>query len=187
MATGTSKPHCVKCGKERSTSKCTGCSQDFCFDHFTDRRQELRKQLDEIEINHNIFRQTLNEQMNKPEGHSVIKEIDQWENDSIRKIHQTAKECRETVFQHTNKHINQMETNLTNVYDQIKKIRKENGFNEIDLNQLKQKLTQIKNELAQSPNFSIPPDSTTFIDKISVKVSCGKFVYYISVDKRANL
>ncbi len=39
--TGTSKAYCIKCGKERSTSKCAGCFQDFCYNHLTDHRQEL--------------------------------------------------------------------------------------------------------------------------------------------------
>ena len=65
--------------------------QIFCFNHLTDHRQELSQQLDEIEINRDIFRQTLNEQINNPKKHSLIKQIDQWEEDSIEKFNKQQK------------------------------------------------------------------------------------------------
>jgi chromosome segregation ATPase len=174
MATVTSKPYCVKCEKERATTKCSGCSQDFCYNHLTDHRQELNQQLDHIEVNRDLFRQTLNEQTTNPTKHSFIKQIDQWENDSIKKIEQTAKECRQLILQYTKEHINQMEINLTKLTDQLRQTRKENDFNEIDLHQLKQKMTQLEEELDKFPHVFIQDDSTSFINKISVVVSSGK-------------
>lgn len=41
--------------------KCGGCLKDFCFNHMTNHRQELSKQLDEIQITRDLFRQTLTE------------------------------------------------------------------------------------------------------------------------------
>jgi chromosome segregation ATPase len=179
METEFRRVHCAKCGKERWTSKCAGCSQDFCYNHLPDHRQELSQQLDEIEINRNLLRQTLNEQTNNPEQHLLIKQIDEWEKDSIKIIEETAKQCRESLFEHTTKSINQIETNLSKLTDEMREIRKENDFNEIDLNQLKNKLTKLAEELDKPANVSVQQESTSLIKKIRIVVSSRKFVFII--------
>jgi hypothetical protein len=177
MATEISKAQCIKCGKERSTLKCAGCSQDYCYNHLTAHRQELSEQFDEIEMNRDLLRQTLNEQTNNPKQHLLIKQIDQWEKDSIQIIEQTAKESRELLFEYTTKSIHPIEINLTKLSDEMREIRTENDFNEIDLNQMKNKLTQLAKELDQSANVSVQQESASLINKISIVVSSCKFVF----------
>lgn len=77
MATGTNKGRCVTCGKDKRAVRCEGCLQLFCYSHLTDHRQELSHQLDEIELNRALLQQTLNEQINNPTKHSLIKQINQ--------------------------------------------------------------------------------------------------------------
>src|SRR5690348_2978021 len=62
MATATGKARCVICEKEKSTLRCEGCLQTFCYNHVADHRQQLSKQFDEIEVTRDLFRQTLTEQ-----------------------------------------------------------------------------------------------------------------------------
>ena len=62
MATTPGRSRCVTCGKEKATSKCGGCLQDFCNNDFGHHRQELSQQLDEVEVNRDLFRQALTEQ-----------------------------------------------------------------------------------------------------------------------------
>jgi uncharacterized Fe-S cluster-containing radical SAM superfamily protein len=179
MATATGKALCITCNKEKSAVRCEGCQQIFCRNHLTDHCQELSEQLDEIEINRDLFQQTLNEQINDPQKHFLIKQINKWEYDSIEKIQQTAKECRHLLLEHTTEHFNKIEINLTKLTDELRKTRQENDFNEIDLNHLKQKLTQLTKELDNPSNVSIQQDSKSFINKISVVISSGKCVNYI--------
>src|SRR5437764_345598 len=101
MATATGKARCVTCGKEKSSYKCGKCSQEFCFNYLTDHKQELSKQFDELEINRDIFRQTLTEHTIHPQKQSLIQQIDKWEHDSINKIQQIADEARQIVLKHT--------------------------------------------------------------------------------------
>jgi hypothetical protein len=178
MATGLRK-HCVKCGRAKATLKCAGCSQDFCYDHLPDHRQELSEQLDEIEVNRNLLRQTLNEQTNNSKQHSLIKQVDQWEKDSIQIIEQTAKQCRDLLLEHTTKSINQIEINLAKLTDEMRILRKENDFNEIELDQLKNKLAQLTKELDKPPNVSVQQGSTSLINKICIVASSRKFVFII--------
>jgi hypothetical protein len=173
MATGSNKELCIKCGRGRATSKCAGCLQDFRYDYLTDHRRELSQLLDGIEVDRDIFRQTLNEQSNHLDKHLLIQEINQWEQDSIKQIQQVANECRHKLIRHRTKNIHQTELNLTKLTDQLRKIRQENDFNEIDLNQFKEKLKQLEEELHQSSNVSIKQISTPLINKISVVISSG--------------
>ncbi len=80
-----------------------------------------------------------------------------------------------------------MEMNLNNLTNQIRNFRQENDFNEIDLKHLKQELTQLEKDLDQiSANVSIQEDSRSFINKISVVISSGKWVYSIWVAEIIN-
>jgi hypothetical protein len=56
----------------------------------------------------------------------------------------------------------------------LKQIRQENDFNEINLQQLKQNLTELIEELDKPSNISIRNDSLLLINKISVLVSSRK-------------
>jgi hypothetical protein len=175
MATSTGKGRCIICEKEKSAVRCEGCLQIFCRIHLNDHCQELSQQLDEIEFNRDLFRQTLNEQIKNPQKHFLIKQIDQWESNSIEIIQKTARECKEKLFQYTNEHFNQIEINLNKLTNQLRETRRENDFNEMDLNQLKEKLSKLEKELDQISNISIQQQSTSFIEKIFVVIgSSGK-------------
>jgi len=179
MATGTGRARCITCEKEKRAVKCEGCSQFFCFDDLPHHRQQLSKQLDEIELNRDVFRQTLTEQTTDFKIHLLIKEIDKWEEDSIKQIQQTAKECRQLVLQHTTEHIDPIEIDLAKLTDDLRHIRQENDFNEIDLREFKQKLTQLEEKLNKPLNISIQQGSASLINKISVIVPSRKCVDYV--------
>src|ERR1700733_4792261 len=98
MATTTLNTHCFICNKKKATFKCTGCLEEFCYKHLTDHRQELNKQLNDIEMNHNLLRQTLNQNIENPNNHFLIQKIDQWEQDSMKKIQETAKQARDILL-----------------------------------------------------------------------------------------
>jgi uncharacterized coiled-coil DUF342 family protein len=175
MATDNVIGLCIKCNIQKSVVKCEGCRQLFCFDDLSIHRQQLSKQLDGIEVNRQTFQHILNEQTNNPQNHSFIKQIDQWEKESINKIQQTANECRQVLFEHTSGYIDQMKINLIKLTDELREIRKQNDFNESDIRQFQNKLTQLVKELDQPPNISIQQYSRPLINKISVVISSRKF------------
>ena len=186
MAMETAKIQCSTCNEEKDTYICRGCSKTFCFNHLTDHREIINKQFNQIEDNCNLFRQKIIDQKNDLQNCPFIKQIDQWENDSIKQIQQRAKECRQLILHHTTEHIHQIEVNLVKLTDQLRQTRKENDFNEIDLRELKQKLTQLTEGLDKPSNISIQHSSTSFIYKIAVVVSSGKCLNYIGVNGRSN-
>ncbi|CAF0740239.1 unnamed protein product [Adineta ricciae] len=168
MALDINRSRCITCDKEKRTVRCEGCLQLFCYDHLTDHRQELNKQLHHIELNLAVFRQTLNEQTTHPHIHSLIKEINKWEEDSIQIIQKKANDCRQVIFQHRNEHFSSVEMSLSRLSEQVKDIHQENDFNEIDLEQFNHRLKQLAQELEKISTVSIQREDTSFIDKISV-------------------
>jgi prefoldin subunit 5 len=171
MAVVVNRMRCFTCGKENAITKCEGCSKTFCFNDFGNHRQELNKNLDEIETNRDLIRQQLNERTKEPKTHPLLQQIDQWESESINKIKQAAEENRKSVFSFITKHNNRLENKLNELTDQLKQSRQENDFIEVNLDQWKKQLTQIQEELIKPSNIEINYDSTPFITKIHTYIT----------------
>lgn len=170
MATESGRNNCAICGKERRTVLCDGCSQTFCYNHLNDHRQELSKHLDEIEVTRDLFRQTLTEQTSQPRKHSLMKEIDKWERDSIRKIQETAEGARQRLSQHITGHITEIEVRLNKLTDQVRASRQDNDFVETDLNQWKHELQRLEEELNKTSRIVLQKDTVPLVTKINVDV-----------------
>jgi hypothetical protein len=186
MATTTSKTRCTICGKEKATFRCGGCLEEFCRKHLEDHRQELHKQFDEIEVNRDLFRQSLTEYIEEPNNHIMMQQINQWERNSIKKIRQTAEEARQIVLKNTDTYSRQLETKLDHLTNQLRESREEDDFNEINLRQFQEELKQLTHELTKPANISIREDSMPFISKILVEVS-DKRVVPISIGEYSKL
>ncbi|CAF0842481.1 unnamed protein product [Rotaria sordida] len=174
MSQASGRTICITCGKEKATFRCGGCSQEFCFNHLGDHKQELSKQFDEVELNRDLFRQTLTDQTDKPQKHPLIQQIDTWERDSINKIRQKAEEARQVVLTHINESIRQIESRLNQLTDQLRQSREENDFFETDLQRWNDDLTQLKEELTKPSNINLRQDATPLITRISIDVTSCK-------------
>jgi len=184
MATATGKTRCTICQKDRTTYECKGCLQDFCYVHLGEHRQEISKLFDELDYERNIFREILTEQIKNPLNHSLIQQINQWEINSINIIQQTADEAKQLILIYTNEYFREIEIKLKKLTKELKYIRSENDFNEINLNQLKQKLKHLEEQLDKPSNISVrQKDSSSFINKISVLISLGKCIMNINKTK----
>ncbi|CAF1448184.1 unnamed protein product, partial [Adineta steineri] len=170
MATSKNRVQCFVCNKEKNTYNCKGCSNEFCFPHLKEHRQRIETQLEEIINDHDQFQQTIIQQKQNPDISPLIEQINQWEKNSIHQIQQTAEECREKVMKSTQKNNNDMEKKFIELSQKLKEIREENEFNEIDLNHLQLKLTQVTEEFLQPSNISIRQDLHKFIKKTSINI-----------------
>ena len=175
MGAGSSidRGQCLKCDK-RVVYLCEGCSQKFCFTHLQEHRQQLGQELNGIENDRDELQQSLTEQKNNRQRLPLMQQVDKWEVDSINKIRQTAQECRQLLVQHTNDHILDIENKLTKLTEELKRIRKDDEFNEIDLNQIQGKLRRLRDELNQPRNIKIQEETASFISKILVVATSGK-------------
>ena len=123
--------------------------------------QLLIKRLDDLENERNLFRQTLSEQSIDPRKHSLVQQINQWENNSIHKIQHTAEEARQSILKHTTQHLKGIEVKLTKLTEKLKEIRQEDDFNEIHLDRLKEKLHQLEEQLKKPSTISIKEDNSS--------------------------
>jgi len=179
MATANWKIRCVVCNKKKSTLKCRGCSKDFCYIHWDTHRQKLKIKLAEIENNKDTFKQSFNQYIQQPNNNILIQQINQWEQNSIKKIQQTAEEARQVAVKNTDEYIHQIEIKLNKLTEELRESREEEDFNEINLRQYQEELNRLTKELTKPLNISIREDSTSFINKFSVHVS-GNNVTLIS-------
>ncbi|CAF3858078.1 unnamed protein product, partial [Adineta steineri] len=145
-----------------------GCSKEFCLTHLTEHQQMLNEELNHIINDYDEFKQRINEQKQNPQNHSLIKQIDQWERRSIELIQQKAQDCRENLVKSSQTYVNNIEKKFNDLCEQIKQIHAENEFNEINLNDLRNQLNEITEELNISSNISIHQESQSFINEISI-------------------
>jgi len=171
MATSTSKKApCATCGKVTGMFTCRGCQKDFCTRHVAEHRQELGKQMDELTLNHDRFRQNLMEQTTEPRLDPLMKQIDEWEQQSIDRIHRVADDTRKQLQNTIKEHTTKLNQALTKIADELCKAREDDDFFETDLKQWMGKLDQLKKDLAHPPNIKIQQENNTvipFIPKIT--------------------
>ena len=76
---------------------CNGCEQSYCAKHIIDHRQELSIHMDHIGQEYDLLRRDLMKENN--ELHPLLQRIDLSEQESIRKIQQTAKQLRNDLHE----------------------------------------------------------------------------------------
>ncbi|CAF1314942.1 unnamed protein product [Adineta steineri] len=119
------KTQCFKCNKEKITYPCEGCSKRFCLTHLTEHQQMLNEELNHIINDYDQFKQRINEKKQNSQSLqnlSLIKQINQWETNSIEIIKQKAQNCREIVITSSETFIYDIEKKFNDLSEQIKEI-----------------------------------------------------------------
>lgn len=175
MATAT-KNLCDTCEKGKGISKCQGCSKIFCFNHFSEHRQALSKQLDEVEAVGDLLRQTIDKRAPEVQQNILLQQIDDWENDSIQKIKKTASEARQLLAGHTTNTTRKVEAKLNKLTNQIRDSRYENDFIETDLRHWKKQLDKLTEELQRPSNIIFREDSQSLVSRIYLDIlTCSEY------------
>ncbi|CAF3890168.1 unnamed protein product [Adineta steineri] len=171
MAMIDNKTLCFKCNKNKITYPREGCSQYFCLMDLTEHRQILNDELNHIINDYDQFKTRFNEQKPNSDDLSLINQINQWEINSIEKIKQKAKDCIEIVIKSSQTFLNDIERRFNDLNEQIEQIQKENEFNEINLEYLRNQLMKMTQELNHPSSISIEQNSQPFINGISIILS----------------
>lgn len=154
-------------------NQCAGCSQNFCYNHIVEHRQQLSAQLDQIEQDRFLFQQTLDLHRANSQKSLLFQQVDRWEQESIDKIKQTAQEIRQLLSSHTNE--NTIKTELNELTQQIRHSRDEEDFNEEDLHKWKEQLKQLTQQLNTPPNIVVQQIEIPLINKIQIE-SSNKYI-----------
>jgi len=175
MSTSTAqKQPCAICSKAAGMFTCQGCSKNLCARHVAEHRQELGTQIEEITLEHDRFRQTLNEQMQKLELHPLMKQIADWEQQSIEKIHQSAHNARQQLHQTIGKQSTELTEKLNKIAVELRKAQEDDDFFETDLKQWIERLNELKNNLTQPANIKIQQNNDNTIVIVSLNELFGQ-------------
>ena len=167
---------CSVCGKVPSLSFCIGCQRVFCTDHAEQHRLDLSTLLDKILHEHGQCKQTIIRYTEESNSHPLMKQINEWEMQSIEKIHQVAVDARKQVLNAFGKFASSAITTMKNLTEELTKAQNDDNFFETDLKQWMNTLVKIKKELDKPPTVNIrksAPD-LPFISKLIVDV-CETF------------
>jgi hypothetical protein len=146
--------------------------------HSIEHRQELGRQMDELSLGHDQFRQNLTEKMETNTNHPLLKQIDEWEQKAVNQIHQTADEIRQQLLTIICKRLKNLSTTLTNITHELSQARENNDYLERDLNEWMQKINKLKEELWGTEVIDIEQDesSIALISKPSIILSSTEIV-----------
>ena len=173
MATANDKVVCVKCQKTKNTVRCGGCAKDFCLTHMNEHHQELSEELAQTEDQYNQFKNTIEERKRDFHRHALIKQIDDWEKESVAKIRQVADRVRGQVSSHIDDSTAKVNSQLQLLTEQLSQCRKEDDFGDKDLYFFNEELQRLKALTDALPECQLGYGSTPFISKIHV-VNEGK-------------
>ncbi|CAF3642077.1 unnamed protein product [Rotaria sp. Silwood1] len=172
MASTTRKKRpCSKCDKAAAIFTCRGCQKDFCYRHVAEHRQELNKQMDELTTNHDQLQQTIVEQEAQPNCHPLIQKINEWEQESINKIHRAADDARKQLLTILATQRSKVSNDLTHLIQELSEARNQDDYVEIDLKEWMKRLSELQKDLngAQSIDFGTDNKDSALISKISIK------------------
>ncbi|CAF1169271.1 unnamed protein product [Rotaria magnacalcarata] len=171
MTTSTNRYCCIKDCKIRPTTTCLGCSEVlYCGPHHKQHRDDLHAELLQVADNCNQFLEEIKVLIHNPQKHALMKNIDEWETQSIAKIRQMAKESREEVLPYVKNFIPRVETKLASLNAEVRQNLDDCDFMDTDIENSTKELQRLKAILNDPPDFTVQQDPTEFINKIYLKV-----------------
>jgi hypothetical protein len=160
MASNTNqKKQCSKCGSNGWVFPCEGCQASFCVKHAPEHRQELDFQLKHIQGDLKIL-QNIHSQHEECQDHPLLSQIDVWEQDTIAKINQTAQIARDELRKLIDESNDRKKKMFKEFHEQLQTGRQTEQYTEIELEQWKKQLIDIKNQMETPSDIELIPDKT---------------------------
>ncbi|CAF3102415.1 unnamed protein product [Rotaria socialis] len=171
MASHATRKHCASrdACKQTATAICEGCSQAFCTKHFNAHRLFLGDEIDAVISEYDQVHHIFKEQKTNIDSHPLMKQISDWEKESIVKIQQKARELRQELIQKNTIHLGKLSKTLQDLSDQLKLGREHDSFVEVDIGNWKKSLNDLKENLALNSILRINQDcGTPLVQNVSV-------------------
>ena len=161
----TSQPNvCVKCPKGRAQTMCSGCQLWFCLKHLNEHRQELSREMDHLTQQHDELHQDLIS--TDDDQHPSFIRINNWEQRSIERIRQVARDVRQSVKEHLNTNKRKLQRSLNEITTELRSSRENEDYTENELQRWLNQLKEIRQQLFQSSTIEINHDGDDFLEKI---------------------
>lgn len=174
----TTKTRCSsRCNVARNTF-CENSTKSYSITSTRKTKEGLTKQMENIYMYHNQIRQLFIDDPEHIWNPSLMKKIDDWEQESIMKIKKTANDIRQELANVFNKHKDEMNQTFTDLSQELNRVRVQNNLIETDIKFWLEKLEEFKNEFQAPKTINIIPDEKviSFITKIKLsQVSIDTF------------
>ncbi|CAF0781858.1 unnamed protein product [Adineta steineri] len=163
------KNNCSVCIKLAGVFLCHGCEKNFCQLHASEHREHLQKSMNVIYHNYDSVKQNIKGQTTEQYQHSLMVQVNQWEQESIEKIRQYAQETRQELTITVRQRSDNLKEKLEQLKQELDKARQTGGFYENDLKEWTEKLNEIRRTFAgqQTININEASHSTPFISRFS--------------------
>jgi hypothetical protein len=172
------KNSCATCGKA-GTFACRGCSENFCLPHANEHREGLEKQMHDLTQTHNQLKQAITGQTTEQFRHSLMQQIDQWEQQSIDKVHQVASDIRQQLIITVRDRVDNLKEKLVQLTQQLNKARRDGEFFENDIKDWTEKLDKFQQIFDEQQRIQIYQDKNTtpFISRISLNDDTSNHIF----------
>ena len=156
MSAITTRVSCVSCRQEIALPKCEGCFQNDRNNQLAAHGQEGNRQLNAARVNE--------------QQHGLIKQVDDWECNSINQIQQTAAEARRVIRKHTTERVSEVETKLIQLTDQLQQCREGDSFVSRNVSQWQEELVQLSKQMVTPSNITVREVASPIVRKIHVDI-----------------
>ena len=138
------------CCKSSSIVQCDGCFKWFCSTHFREHRQNLDTQFEQRWHDRNVGSHPVMDHLskvNKSQLRTLRQDIDQWEQQALQSVKQSADRVRNRIDELTTLRTNNIKNGLDRITEQMDKNNKEINYFEYDFMRLNERFRIILNDL----------------------------------------
>ncbi|CAF1207158.1 unnamed protein product [Rotaria sordida] len=165
-STSFEKKQCILCNKIGGILTCDGCQQAFCGKHVIEHRQQLNIELENIMQEHDLIQQDIRLSI---DNDLLLKEIDKWEKESMKKIQLVAEKARINLKQILENSNNKILKTCQDVASKLLSAREAENFSEIDLKRWIEQLNELKSQTKLLSMIHIVEDNKSPIYLIEIK------------------
>jgi hypothetical protein len=112
----------------------------------------------------------LNEARANEQQHELIKQVDDWECNSINRIREIADEARRVVRKHTTERISQIKTELIQLTAQLGQGPGGDNFTSRNASHWQEKLAQLSEQMVTPSNITVREVAAPIVTKIHVDI-----------------
>ncbi|UJR23264.1 hypothetical protein I4U23_026284 [Adineta vaga] len=142
---------CSLCTKELGQMFCTGCENYFCWKDFRAHREGMLTEIDKVIEERNLLQEQINTvEQHKEHQSPLLREIEQWRDNTIEKVKQIAANVHQQVIHLLNFRKTQINSEFRDFSNEIAHLKESENYVEKDLTRLTQRINDFKTALRQS-------------------------------------
>ncbi|UJR38058.1 hypothetical protein I4U23_030740 [Adineta vaga] len=149
------KKVCATCHKGGDVFMCRGCRQIFCPQHVDEHREKVAKDVEKLAEEHEFLQRDMNREK---EVELLSSMIDTWEQESVRKIHETAATARLNLQQWLERNNTEVKIPFEKITSEVRACQKAEDYTEVDLKRWIQQLEEYRNKMEKAPIIDILDD-----------------------------